>query len=461
MSSPGPSSPRLQSLPTYQGTTPSRLKFLYSDFSGQKHANPGSFASNVDWWRRTLAACVARGWQGPDRLVLHAAGPALTEAFRAEGVGRPLALATVIAELTAAKACVPLAPFLSAVQPIRDPGSLPYRLAAYVVGRPLWWALQQAGVVASDESFGAAGDAERWRRAKGDYVVVDLVERAADAVVAGQEARGGVNVADAVYSFEGFKKTFASEAIEGVTLSDLDLKVLLKYLERDKKVIVRQGDVIKFTQGAATPEITAVDIGVLELKTAIENLEAAIEHIHKQIDDRTAKASAALTQKRKETALSHLRARKQYEDLLAKRLAALDTLHGTLLAVERAAGDVALLHAYAGSTATLRGILAHPALRLERLDATTDAMAAAQADARDIDERIRLGADLALADAGVDDAELESELSALVAEAEGEKAAKVKAEEEEMLRRMEALKTPSHTPPAEAQEEQAKVPEHA
>lgn len=52
----------------------------------------------------------------------------------------------------------------------------------------------------------------------------------------------------------------------------------------------------------------------------------------------------ALRQKRKETATSHLRTRKQYEDLLKKRLNSLDTLRATLIRVEAAAGDVDVRH---------------------------------------------------------------------------------------------------------------------
>lgn len=48
----------------------------------------------------------------------------------------------------------------------------------------------------------------------------------------------------------------------------------------------------------------------------------------------------ALRQKRKEVAMSHLRERKLYEDLLKKRLSSLDTLRATLVRVEAAAGDV-------------------------------------------------------------------------------------------------------------------------
>ena len=90
----------------------------------------------------------------------------------------------------------------------------------------------------------------------------------------------------------------------------------------------------------------------------MENLEAAIDRLQDQIDElsvlelssalhilisshsRAAKISAALKQKRKETALSHLRAKKQYEELQKKRLNSLDTLQSTLIRVETAAGDI-------------------------------------------------------------------------------------------------------------------------
>lgn len=104
MTTAGPSRTQLQSLETYQGTSSSRLKFLYSDFTRQRHSNPASFTSNVEWWKRTLEAIVLNGWQSnssaesssPDRLVFHAPGTTIIEQFRLEGVGKPLGLATVI-----------------------------------------------------------------------------------------------------------------------------------------------------------------------------------------------------------------------------------------------------------------------------------------------------------------------------------------------------------------------------
>jgi charged multivesicular body protein 7 len=42
--------------------------------------------------------------------------------------------------------------------------------------------------------------------------------------------------------------------------------------------------VIKFVDASGTPEITTVDRGVLELKTAVANLSTQIDHITVKID---------------------------------------------------------------------------------------------------------------------------------------------------------------------------------
>jgi charged multivesicular body protein 7 len=144
----------------------------------------------------------------------------------------------VKAELCRQKYYFPLSQFMNATQSIYDPGWLPYRIASFVVGKPLWWALQQLNIVNSDESY-SSGDAERWKKIKGDYVIVALLERVADAVLVKQEAK--LELADSLYNFESFKRAYAN-VLSDITLSDLDLKALLKYLERDKRAIVRQGE---------------------------------------------------------------------------------------------------------------------------------------------------------------------------------------------------------------------------
>ncbi|KAI0293055.1 hypothetical protein BC826DRAFT_396972 [Russula brevipes] len=326
------SSSPFSSLPSYNGLSNLRIQSLYSDISRQKHSNPTTYNSNLTWWRSTLEDIVSRGWPPttPDRLILHV-DQSLLESLRYGGVGKPLCLGTVITELVNSRAAVPLQRFLSMPQSVHDPGWLPYRVAAFVIGKPLQWALHQFNLISlEDES-----DTERWSHIKGDYVLVCVVERAADSVLASQRARH-IGLADTLYNFDSFRATFAASALPGVTLSDRDLRVLIKFLERDRRVVITENEVIKFVDASGTPEITAVDHGVLELKTAVANLSTQIDHITVKIDSYKSKATAAIRQQHKSLALSYLRSRKQLEDVLAQRLGSLNILQSTLLRVEGA-----------------------------------------------------------------------------------------------------------------------------
>jgi len=246
-----------------------------------------------------------------------------------------------------------------------------------------------------------------WDRVAGEYVVLGLMERAADAVTRIREIGGCIGL----YDFEGFRKEFGGKVNAGTVLSEADVKVLVKYLERDRKLVVVDKGVIKFVDEGQSAEITAVDRGLLELKSAVENLHTQVDNIQQKIDVCTAKIFSALGQKQKLIAMSYLKSKKQLEDLLAKRLRSLEVLESTLIRVEGAAGDVKIMKAYESSTATLGMILTHPSLQRDKIDETMDAMASASADARDVDEAIRIGGQLT---AEIDESELEQELQALV-----------------------------------------------
>ena len=251
----------LHSLPAYNTSSTSRLKSLYSDVSRQKHSNPAAYRSTVHWWREILQTVVLKRWlpHSSDTLVLHAL-PTLADSFRYEGAGKPLCLATVIvssvetqsldantnvgsvkSELQEEKVYIPLNQFLTAAQSIHGPGWLPYRIASYVIGKPLWWALQQTGVAGPADVI--ESDTQRWKRVKGDYVLRDLVESAAQGVLAYQRTKETGAFADKLYTMESFKREFSGVVLPDVVLSDLDLKILLKHLERDMKLVVVDGKV--------------------------------------------------------------------------------------------------------------------------------------------------------------------------------------------------------------------------
>ena len=78
-----------------------------------------------------------------------------------------------------------------------------------------------------------------------------------------------------------------------------------------------------------------------------------------------------------------------------------------------------IMKSYDSSAITLRTILAHPSLQRDSIDKTMDALAEANLDAREVDDAVRVGGDVALGTDGiVDDDELEAEWKALVEEAE-------------------------------------------
>ncbi|KAF4603795.1 hypothetical protein EYR40_000966 [Pleurotus pulmonarius] len=439
-----PSTPSpLATLPPFSSTSRSRLQALYSDISRQKTSNPTSYHANVEWWRNTLEVVVSspppsspmlgrKGGAGKGKLVL-SADQRLLDNLRIEGVGKPLALNAVIPELVTSKSLIPLPSFLSSTQSIYDPGWLPTRLAWYIVGKPLSWALERAGVIGED---GMITDSKHmpWY---GEYVVVGLVEKAADEVERIQEGKEGEGVAGALYTLQGFRKTFGSVAglghneyehqydveEEEEMLSEQDAMVLLKFLQRDRKVVVMENEVIKFISPSATAEertITVVDRGILELKTAVENMHKQIESIQRRMNELTTKASTALRANQKPAAISALTSRKQLADILGKRLGSLGVLEGTLLSVEAAAGDVEIMKSYASSTTTLRTLLSHPSLQRDKIDETMDAMASANSDAKEVDDAIRIGGDIALGlntpGEAIDEGELEEELRMLVEE---------------------------------------------
>lgn len=109
----------------------------------------------------------------------------------------------------------------------------------YLLGKPLWWALESIGVVG--EESGLQTDDTRWW---GDYVVFPLVERAADAVEKKQWTNLAAGPSGSLYTLDGFRREFGDVlAPSSRVMSESDAKVLVRYLERDRSVAVVEKDV--------------------------------------------------------------------------------------------------------------------------------------------------------------------------------------------------------------------------
>ena len=134
---------------------------------------------------------------------------------------------------------IPLPQFLTSPQTVYDPGWLPYRIASFVVGKPLWWAMEQLDIVRSEDSY---TEAEMWKKIEGDYVMLGLVVQAADTLETLRDG-AGISPADNLYTLEEFRGEFGANVLPGVTLSETDTKVLIKYLERERRLVVLDEEV--------------------------------------------------------------------------------------------------------------------------------------------------------------------------------------------------------------------------
>jgi charged multivesicular body protein 7 len=98
-----------------------------------------------------------------------------------------------------------------------------------------------------------------------------------------------LSISDSLRNLDTFRAEFASKALPGVTLTVADTKILLQYLERDRRVIVIDRDVIKFVDEESNAEsarlVTQVDHGVLEMKLAVDKLQEQIDDIQRQIEE--------------------------------------------------------------------------------------------------------------------------------------------------------------------------------
>lgn len=69
------------------------------------------------------------------------------------------------------------------------------------------------------------------------------VQNAADNVLATHYKTPRFSPLDSLYTLASFKRAFGSAALPGATLSDTDVRVLVRYLARDKQVLVFEQEV--------------------------------------------------------------------------------------------------------------------------------------------------------------------------------------------------------------------------
>ncbi|KAJ9098944.1 hypothetical protein QFC19_006168 [Naganishia cerealis] len=478
----------LQSLLASTSTivTPSsdRIRALYAFTSNQKLTNPAGYEKNYRWWTEIIGEALREGLiganDGLDRLILLGNDDDLVGKLEwlDEKSGmklRPKGLGGVLSSLTRASppTLYSLQTFLSSTQPLRQSPSLTYRLVA----QPLWWAVGKVNPFASGGGEEIESEDRSWKRvSKTEWVHLDLLEEAAMNFISHLRVNPPVTHSSTLLSPELLLQRYKDHLLpsklslnkgKGVELSKRDAQLLLKYLKRDKKVLVSDSleEVYKIVLDEAeysSATLTDADKGTVAILSTLDKLDRQVEAVSKEISSAQVKASNHLKLNQKNVALSYLRSRKQLESVLEKRVGAAEQLRSVLRGIENAHGDVEIMKAYEASTGTLKSVLSHPSLQREHIDTTMDALAEAMADQQEIDDAIQSGGQVAVSAAGMeaDEGDLQRELEGLVKEREEEEVKKseveAQKEERELTDRLAALKP--HTPEQETSSPSPAIP---
>ena len=96
-------------------------------------------------------------------------------------------------------------------------------------------------IVDSSDGIGSESETSLWRKVQGAHVVMRNVETAADSVAAYLDKLAGMSLASSLYTYESFAKEVCCEAVE-MEMTEMDVKVLVRFLERDRRVLVTDKD---------------------------------------------------------------------------------------------------------------------------------------------------------------------------------------------------------------------------
>ncbi|CCV00065.1 unnamed protein product [Malassezia sympodialis ATCC 42132] len=440
---PPPLAAQLAALPE-AGT--SELVSLYADMSGQRHSNTGAFRQRLAWWASTLERACWEQWDRPSTPLVLRVDADMPNRWAMDSAGRPLCLAVVVVRVRYSPQ-EELARQRRLIRVDEYGASSVGRLARAVraLGAPAWrW------LTASDDS---TSDEALWPAVQGAWVVVANVERAAQRYLSSLPAHR--TLFESVVS-RAELQAHVAEMVPG--LGETDLDVLLTYLERDRHAIAVDGDVVKLVYGRADARgIGEQERGIHATKQAHAQLSRQVDELRVRIERAQAQAADAVRTKAPRTvATSCLRTKKQLEDMLTKRVGALETISALLLQMEQATGDAAILRTYEASERTLRSILADPALQPERVDAVVDGLADALHAQEEVHEAMQVAPP-----ADTDD--LAEELAALQLEAQAapERPAEAQAAPERPAEAQAAPGTPAEAQAAAKRIELPAAPQHA
>jgi len=386
-----------------------RLPALYSDFRPQLTLNPDGYRANISAWRLALSNLASRNLLPSSSPLVATIDNGLLRQLESKQFGQPLALGTAVREAVAARELVPFVQFMQSGRSVytRGWGDVPWNVAS--------WALRQLGVV--DPSRGED------RLPAGRYVVMDNLEAVARQL---QEIMAGkTSIFDRVFTRGQFQNEFATELVKGQRLDPQDINVLLRFLSRDKHLVVCDEHTIRFVSPTHSGPINEQDSTIASLKELTASLRHQTSLLEQRIDTLTETAKSAVAKKNRVTALATLKSKKLAESSLATRYATLNQLEEVATKIETASDNAALVKVMESSAGVLEGLNKSTG-GAERVDGVMDRLREQMTDTDEVAAILAEGGN-----ATVDETEIDDELEAMLAEEKGkEDAEKQKAEQE-------------------------------
>lgn len=264
------------------------------------------------------------------------------------------------------------------------------------------WTLRQTGLVSRD-SYDQSG-----RLRAGQIVLLDALEELTKQVNVLQD-KGGDALTDRVMTRDAFSGLVAQTNIG--SLSSEEIGILLKFMSRDKKMVVYNSEIVKFkSRSAAQPE------ALTDEDTTVANMKALIGSLNKQISNLSARVAAlqntaysAVQSKNKATALSTLRSKKLAEKNLQTRIDTLHQLEEVFIKIEQAVDQVQVMQVMQSSADTLRTLNQRTG-GVEKVDSVMDDLREQMGLVNDVSNVVQEPID---ENSIIDEAEVDKELEAL------------------------------------------------
>lgn len=344
----------------------------------------------------------------------------------------PLALGTVVQESLKGRDWVEGKVFRTSVESVLPkPG---WRLPG--VGEVLGWGFR---LLIGGGGGGKENELLEKGKAQWKVVILSNLEIAASEVTRRMAQPGRSGRAEKIFSRAAFREEFGDVLQAEKKLSDEDLGLLLKYLSRDKQVLVTDGATIRFLDAGekeGEKGISEEDTTIASLKALISDLEAQTTSLSAKIDTLSTSAKEAVARKNRLQALSFLRSKKLAETTLAKRHATLGQLEEVFTSIEQANDQVELVRVMQDSTKVLKGLNKQVG-GVERVDEVVEGLREEMEKVNEIGGVISEVGQMGAVDEGEVDGELE-EMERV--EREKVEAAEAKAREEREKKEAEETK---------------------